>query len=370
MTVTGIPSRPDAQRLLASLPMAVLLLSPSRTVAGANPAAEQLFGQGAQRLLDRPIETLVRFSEPRLEEQLAEADAQVFARDALVRIAEGAPRPLDVLLAPVAHHPGWQVLALHESLGVEALGGESAASLPIGAPQVLAHEIKNPLAGIRGAAQLLARSAATEDRALTELITAEVDRIAALVDRMQTLGRRHSAPAAPCNLHEAVRRAEAVLAASGKGAPIRIDEAFDPSLPPVLCNADALVQVVLNLLVNAREACAGVEQPRIVLRTRFASGLRLHGARGEDAIRLPIELRVSDNGPGIDPGLREHIFEPFVSTKPGGEGLGLALVQKLVREMNGRITHDREAATGLTHFRVHLPVAGEVRGADRAAAAA
>jgi len=255
------------------------------------------------------------------------------------------------------------MLTLHESRGIEALGRDGSGTgrgdgVPLRAPEVLAHEIKNPLAGIRGAAQLLARSANGPDRALTDLITAEVDRIAKLVDQMQSLGRRGAEPALPCNLHEAVRRAQAVVAASG-GWDIAIAEEFDPSLPPVLCNPDALVQVVLNLLCNAGEACGQGSKPQIVVRTRFASGIRLHGGLGETPVRLPIELRVSDNGPGIDPALRDHIFEPFVSGKKNGQGLGLALVQKLVREMHGRITHDREAATGLTHFRLHLPVATE-----------
>ncbi len=356
--------RPDPQRLIASLPLAVLLLGPDHTIAATNPAAEQLIGRGARRLTGRSIESLFRFDEPRIAERLAEGDAQLFARDVLVRIGDEPARRLDVMLAPVTHHPGWQMLTLHETIGVEALGGDGAGSgggegAPLRAPDVLAHEIKNPLAGIRGAAQLLARSAKGPDRALTDLITDEVDRIAKLIDQMQTLGRRGAEPSQACNVHEAVRRAQAVLAASGRWD-IAIAEEFDPSLPPVLCNPDALVQVVLNLLSNAGDACAKTTGPRIVVRTRFASGIRLHGALGETPIRLPIELRISDNGPGIDPALRDHIFEPFVSGKKSGQGLGLALVQKLVSEMHGRITHDREAATGLTHFRLHLPVASEL----------
>jgi two-component system nitrogen regulation sensor histidine kinase GlnL len=350
--------------------MAVLVVAPDAQIAAVNPAAEQLIGRGAQRLIGKRLDAVLIFSEPRLGEQLEQGDAQVFARDMLVSVGGAAPRRLDVMLAPVAHHPGWQLLALHESIGVEGLAaqGPGDAATPLGAPAVLAHEIKNPLAGIRGAAQLLARSARGEDRKLTDLITGEVDRIAKLVDRMQSLGQRHRDPATPCNLHEAVRRARAVFEASEQG-PAFIEDAFDPSLPPVLCNPDALVQVVLNLLTNAREACAGVKAPRIVARTRFASGIRLHGGKGE-AVRLPIELRISDNGFGIDPALGDHIFDPFVSTKPSGQGLGLALVQKLVREMNGRITHDREEATGLTHFRLHLPVAEQITAPSPAVAAA
>jgi two-component system nitrogen regulation sensor histidine kinase GlnL len=232
---------------------------------------------------------------------------------------------------------------------------------------VLAHEIKNPLAGIRGAAQLLARKVGDKDQALTGLIAAEVDRIANLIDQMQTLSRRTAAPVEPCNLHESVRRAMALFDAADGAAEGRphIEEEFDPSLPPVLGNADGLVQVLINLLANAREACAGAPAPRVVVRTRFASGFQLNSAASGTPVRLPVELRVSDNGPGVDPTMRDHIFEPFVTTKKSGQGLGLPLVRKLVRDMNGRISHDRDEANGWTNFRVHLPLAGETAGRSR-----
>jgi two-component system nitrogen regulation sensor histidine kinase GlnL len=228
------------------------------------------------------------------------------------------------------------------------------------APEVLAHEIKNPLAGIRGAAQLRARKLDEKDQTLTTLIADEVDRVAKLIDQMQTLSRRMAEPIAPCNLHEAVRRAVAVLDAA-HDAGLRVEEEFDPSLPAVMGSAHGLVQVVINLVSNAREACRERKEPRVIVRTRFVSGLQLHGAGRSGPLRLPIELRISDNGPGIDPAMREHMFEPFVTSKKSGQGLGLALVRKLVRDMNGRITCDRDEAGGLTHFRVHLAMAPDRR---------
>ena len=350
-------SRPDAQRLLASLPFAVLLVDPDQTIAGTNPAAEQVLGQSARRLFGKSIASQVIFAETHVAMRLGEGDAQLFARDSAVRIG-GQARRVDVVLAPVSGYPGWQILILHEPIGVGALGGErhGGDAAPLRAPDVLAHEIKNPLAGIRGAAQLLARSGDARQRELTTLITSEVDRVTKLIDQMQTLSRRGAAPQTAFNVHEALRRALAVLLAAGVAMP-RVEEEFDPSLPPVLCSPDALIQVVLNLISNAREACVAVRAPRIAVRTRFASGIRLHGVSGAPPLPLPIEIRVSDNGPGIDAELGDRIFEPFVSGKPQGQGLGLALVQKLVREMSGRITHDRDDADGLTHFRVHLPVA-------------
>lgn len=356
--------RPEPKRVVASLPLAVFQLAPDLTVGAVNPAAEQLVGQSARKLVGQHVAVLFEFEEALILRRLIEGEAQLFARDVQVRINGQGPRRLDVMTAPIAHSPGWQMLVLHESVGVEALSGDGSGGgggegLALRAPEVLAHEIKNPLAGIRGAAQLLDRKLGESDRALTGLITSEVDRIAKLIDQMQSLSRRSAEPAQECNLHEAVRRAQAVISASAPDA-VAVMEEFDPSLPPIMANPDSLVQVLLNLLSNAREACQGRKKSRIVVRTRFASGIQLHAGPGGKPLRLPIEVRVSDNGPGIDPALRDHIFEPFVTGKKNGQGLGLALVQKLVREMNGRITHDRDEMGGWTHFRIHLPVAGSV----------
>lgn len=345
----------DAARQLASLPLGVVLLEPGRRISAANPAAEQLLGQSMRRLAQRQFGEVLTFDEPRLAERLAESESQVSARAALVRIPGQGERRLDVTAAPVIDQPGWQVLTLQDAAGAEALRGEAGEDTVLRAPEILAHEIKNPLAGIRGAAQLLGRKLDGNDLALTGLIADEVDRIAKLIDQMQSLSRRTPPELEACNLHEAVRRARSIIEAGGE-SPIVIEE-FDPSLPPVLANADALVQILINLIANAAEACRGVADPRIVVRTRFASGLQLNRNAEGAPVRLPIELRVSDNGPGVDPAMADHLFEPFVTTKKSGQGLGLALVRRMVRDMNGRIGHDREVSSGFTHFRVHLQVA-------------
>jgi two-component system nitrogen regulation sensor histidine kinase GlnL len=366
--VTSDQGRPDLRRVIASLPQALLVLAPDLTIASVNPAAEQLVGQGARRILGRLLHQVLAFEEPLIVDRLADREANLVARGSKLRILDQPTRQIDVMTAPVVNFPGWQIVVLQEPVGVEALtlgmvglGEDAGAALR--APEILAHEIKNPLAGIRGAAQLLHRRLDDADRSLTALITSEVDRIAKLIDQMQSLSRRNTEPAVACNLHEAARHAQAILAAAQPAAPagrLIIEEEFDPSLPPISANPDALVQVLLNLMANARDACAGAETPRIIVRTRFASGIQVHQAPGGKPLRLPIELRVSDNGPGIAPAVRDHLFEPFVSSKQHGQGLGLALVQKLVRDMNGRVTHDRDEGTGLTHFRLHLPVAGSV----------
>lgn len=345
----------DAARQLASLPLAVVLLAPGQRIVGANPAAEQLLGQSARRLSGRLLVEAVRFEESRLADRMNESEAQISARAATVLIPGQGVRRLDVTAAPVIDQPGWQIVTLQDAAGAEALRGEGTENTVLRAPEILAHEIKNPLAGIRGAAQLLGRKLDGTELALTGLIAEEVDRIAKLIDQMQTLSRRTPPELGPCNLHEAIRRARAVIEAGGK-APVVIEE-FDPSLPPVLANADALVQILINLIANAAEACAAVATPKIVVRTRFASGLQVNRAAEGAPVRLPIELRVSDNGPGVDPAMADHLFEPFVTTKKSGQGLGLALVRRMVRDMSGRISHDREEAANLTHFRIHLQVA-------------
>lgn len=356
---------PAASRLLASLPQAVVLLEPGLRIASLNPAAEQFFGQSLRLLRGTPLQDILTFSDQLLLERLDDYETPVSAREVVVTLKGRIARRIDINIAPVADTPGWQVLTIHDNTATEALGDDSGGpdNAVLRGPEIMAHEIKNPLAGIRGAAQLLARKVEEKDRALTDLITLEVDRIANLIDRMQKLSRRTTPPVEPCNLHEAARRALDVLSAANGGAPERVGlvEEFDPSLPPVLGSPDALVQVIINLLANALEACAHEDKPRVTIRTRFASGLQLHTSDSGEPVRLPVELRVTDNGPGVDPAMRDHIFEPFVTTKKSGQGLGLPLVRKLVRDMNGRITHERDEEGGFTHFRVHLPLARETR---------
>ncbi len=345
---------PAARDLFAGLTFAMLVLSPDLTVRMANPAAESLIGQSAKRLRGKRLTEIIDLGESDLLQRLRESDAQLIARGLPVQLGE-KKISVNLTLSTLQSHPGWRVLTLSDSGQGERFGDERGRPLLRG-PAVLAHEIKNPLAAIKGAAQLVSRKLEEADRGLTGLIADEVDRIAQLIDRMQRLGREKSEPVAPLNLHAAVRRAlDTVQAASP--AELHIREEFDPSLPDVMANEGALVQVLINLLSNARDACAGEDEPQIVIRTRFVSGLVMNVIRLGRPVKLPIEIQVSDNGPGIDPALQDSIFEPFVSSKPNGQGLGLALVQKLVRDMDGRISHERDDAEGWTHFRVHLPMA-------------
>ena len=351
--------QPPVASQFSSLGLAVLLLDPDLHIVNANPAAEQFLGVGMSRLAGKSLDRFIRFDEMRLNDWLAQGDAQISAHAISIVLRDEPERRVDLTLSPVNGFPGWQMLTLREASNSGGL--EDDPEQAVRTPAILAHEIKNPLAAIRGAAQLLARKLDESDRSLTGLITDEVDRIAKLLDRMQSLGREQAEPVAACNLHEVIRRARSVIDAAAQDK-VPIIEEFDPSLPLVLGNADGLVQVLINLISNARDACNGVENPKVIVRTRFVSGFVMNAIRLGRPIRLPIQVRVSDNGPGIDPALRDHIFEPFVTGKKHGQGLGLALVKKLVRDMDGRITHERDEGEGWTHFNIHLPVAQIAKG--------
>ena len=352
----GEGSAPSAADQIAGLTLALVLLDETSIVREVNQAAEDLFGAGSRRMIGQQLTDLVALGDELTAERIAEADAQLTARGVAVRFGERETR-VNLSVSSIPSHPGWRVITFSDS-GQGQRSGDEDGAVSLRGPAILAHEIKNPLSAIRGAAQLLARKIGDGERPLTNLIADEVDRIAQLVDRMQRLGREKPAPVAPLNLHQAVRRASETVFAGDERTTI-LHEEFDPSLPPVLANEGALVQVLVNLLANARDACGPSHAGAITVRTRFVSGLARTVMRFARPVRLPIEVQVTDNGPGIDPVVADHIFEPFVTTKPHGQGLGLALVSKLVRDMNGRITHDRDEAAGLTHFRIHLPMARE-----------
>lgn len=352
--MTNLREAPEPRAQVAGLVFAMVLLDRQMVIVEANPAAEEMLGRSAHRLVGCPLFEVLGVDDPRVTAHSREDSAPLVARGVLVRTANG-DRRVNLTMSPLPTHPGWRVVTLSDA-GPEEMAIVDPNRARASAPGVLAHEIKNPLAAIRGAAQLIARKLDDKDRPLADLIADEVARIASLIDRMQRIGARGAEPNAPLNLHETVRRAIATVRGAGLGGAELVEE-FDPSLPPVLGNGGALEQVMINLLANARDACGGVTEGRITVRTRYVSGLIFNAIRPGRSVRLPIELTISDNGPGIDPALRGHEFEPFVSSKKSGQGLGLALARRLVRDMEGRIAYERDDKAGFTHFRVHLPVA-------------
>jgi len=350
---------PDAATQIAGLVFALILVGPDGRVEQVNHAAEILLGTGSKRVVGLPFERIVAPMDDRIANWLSSGEGALVARDVRVRIS-GVDIPVNMTMSAMPAYPGWRVVTISE-LGHEKAPTEEQGPATLGAPSILAHEIKNPLAAIRGAAQLIARKLPTPDKSLARMITDEVDRIASLIDRMQQLGSSSAEPVKPCNPHEAIRSAVATVRAAGLDG-VEVIEEFDPSLPAVLANREALEQVLINLISNARDAAAdararGNSKARIIIRTRYVSGLVFNAIRFGRTVRLPIEICVSDNGAGVDTDLHDRLFEPFVSSKPSGQGLGLALVRKLMRDMDGSISHEREGRSGLTHFRLHLPLA-------------
>lgn len=351
--MTELSDGPDPGVQIAGMIFAVLLLDASDRIREANSAAEEMLGRSSSRLVGLPLLDAIGIEDLRMRTGLASGESRIIARGITIRTALG-DRRVNFTSSPMATHPGWRVVTLSDAGQPENSDDEERVELR--APAVLAHEIKNPLAAIRGASQLLERRVEGRERPLARMISAEVDRIAQLIDRMQQLGAKPVEVTGPCNLHEAIRNAMATVRAA-RSDNCELVEEFDPSLPPVAAEQGALEQVLINLIANACDASSGIDDPQVIVRTRYVSGLVFSAIRLGKATRLPIEITVTDAGQGIDPSLRDHVFEPFVSSKPHGQGLGLALVRKLLRDMGGRISHERDERAGLTHFRINLPVA-------------
>ena len=344
---------PEASAQIAGLIFAVLLLDPDDRIVEANSSAEEMLGRSSNRLAGMRLFEAIGIADERLRSGLASGESRIIARGISIATSMG-DRRVNFTSSPMTSHAGWRVVTLSD-VGQPEIGDDEER-VELRAPAVLAHEIKNPLSAIRGASQLLERRVEARDRPFAKMISAEVDRIAQLIDRMQQLGAKPVEVSGSCNLHEAIRNAMATVRAARNDGCELVEE-FDPSLPPVAANQGALEQVLINLIANACDASSKLELPQVTVRTRYVSGLVFNAIKLGKATRLPIEITVTDAGPGIDPALRDHVFEPFVSSKPQGQGLGLALVRKLLRDMGGRIAHERDERGGLTHFRINLPVA-------------
>jgi two-component system, NtrC family, nitrogen regulation sensor histidine kinase GlnL len=348
-----------AEAVLNALPLAVVVISSDNRINNANAAAEDFFDMSVALLRRHSLHDVVPFGSPLLA--LIE---QVRSRGASVneyKVDLGTPRSpsdrvVDLHVAPVPERPGQVVVMLQQRTIADKMNRQlthrGAARSVIALAAMLAHEIKNPLSGIRGAAQLLEQSASDEDRTLTRLICEEADRIVKLVDRMEVFADERPVEREPVNIHvvfDHVRR----LAQSGFARNIRFVEDYDPSLPPVLANRDQLIQVFLNLVKNAAEAIGDNTDGEIVFSTAFRPGVRLSLAGSKSKVSLPLEFCIKDNGPGVAEDLMPHLFDPFVTTKPTGTGLGLALAAKIIGDHGGII--ECESQPRRTVFRVLMP---------------
>lgn len=349
--------------LWTSLPVAALWLDPGFHILGVNPAGENFCNQSSRALLGLPVWDVLAVDAP-LEtnlERVVHNGTPLLVND--VDIGTGARQPVlcSLQIAPVAGRSGELIMLItpRELAGRSRAGGQvaSAARSAIGMAQMLAHEIKNPLAGITGAAQLLAMSLEGEDRDLTGLIVEETHRIVTLLERVEQFGNLVPPRLAPVNLHDVLDQARR-SASVGVAAHMRFEEAFDPSLPLALADADQLLQVLANLIRNAAEA-AGPDGGTITLRTFYEHSYRM---RRSDGARhaLPLQIEICDDGPGISEDLMPEIFDAFVSGRENGSGLGLALAARIVTAHEGWITVN--SVPGQTVFRLSLPVARDEAG--------
>lgn len=345
------PGGPDEAELLAALPVALLVIDPEGRIARANAACETLLNRSERSLRGHAVADVLRLPEP---ESRHDGHA-VTAFDADVATSRGPVR-VDIVEAAVPDRPGWRTVTLHNAAARRLNHDRAAAARSaVGAAAMLAHEIKNPLSSIRGAAQLIADGADAAD--LTRLMIAEVDRVVSLIDHMEGFTDTRPRDVAPLNIYPLLTHARDV-ALAGFARGIAIEERYDPSLPRALGNGDALLQVLLNLLKNAAHALGSIGERRITLATAYRHGITVARASGQPRVALPIEICVIDTGPGAPADIADHLFDPFVSSRPEGKGLGLALVDKLIRDMGGMIQYSREGSPHVTVFRILLPRAG------------
>ncbi len=348
-------------RVALALPHPILLVGENSRITDANPAAEAFFDMGLSFLQRSSVDRLCgpNSSLSNLVNQSRSAGTSFN----IYRVDLGLPRQagerlVDIHASPMPDENDVTIVMLQERTIADKfsrqLNHRGAVRSVSALSAMLAHEIKNPLSGIRGAAQLLDSAVSDEDRVLTQLIRDETDRIVKLVDRFEMFSDGRTPQMEPFNIHAVLDHVRN-LARSGFARDIRIVVDYDPSLPLMLGNRDQMIQVLINLVKNAAEAI-GSHAPdgEIQISTAYRPGVRMTIAGGGDSVRLPLEVCVRDNGPGVPEDIRLHLFDPFVTTKASGNGLGLALVAKVVGEHGGMVECD--SVPRRTVFRLLLPL--------------
>ena len=357
----AITKSPPLRAIFDALPNPILVVDENNVICFANSSAEDFFQASSTALSRHKLEEAMPFSSPVLDvvKQVRESTGVMNEYSVAVGTPRmGGERIVDLQTALVNDDPRFVVLTLLRRSMAQKLDLQlthrGAARSVSGMAAMLAHEIKNPLSGIRGAAQLLEPVLENNDRALAKLICEETDRIRDLVDQMEVFSDERPLERKPVNIHVVLDRVKQ-LTAAGMSNAIAIREEYDPSLPSVFGNQDQLVQVFLNLAKNAAESItASGANGEITLTTAFRPGVKLTVPGSNERVSLPFEVCIHDNGPGISEDLRPHIFDAFVTTKPQGRGLGLALVAKIVRDHGGVVECiSRERGTT---FRVLLPM--------------
>ncbi len=354
-------SMTQTDQVWQALPIPGFLVDGRDRVAQINPAAENFLNTGRKSLTGRPLgECLVLDADiPPLLARVRAGQSDLFLHDVTYRRTGEVPVLCDLQIAPLADGTDTMLVLLHPRqikgrLG-RALRPKSVARTAIGLADMLAHEIKNPLAGITGAAQLLAMSLGKDDRELTDMILQETRRIVDLLKQVEKFGDLRPPKRRPVNIHDLLERAR-MSASLGAASAMTFRDEYDPSLPPTLADPDQMMQVFANLFANAAQA-AGPDGGTITIRTYFELGLRLRSADGGRSV--PLQVEIIDDGPGIPEQMLDSVFDPFVSGRENGTGLGLALVSKIIAEHDGTIVVS--SRPGRTAFRISLPVAGDER---------
>ncbi|MGH6988320.1 MAG: two-component system sensor histidine kinase NtrB [Stellaceae bacterium] len=345
--------------ILAVLPDPVLAIDPANRIVYANAAAEQFFEISAASLHGLPLADLLPHDSPltALVEGVRRTGHSVSEYDVAIDTPRLKTKIMTIQATPLGDDRAEVVVLLQQRSIADKIDRQlthrNAARSVTAMAAMLAHEVKNPLSGIRGAAQLLEENALPADRELTRLICDEADRICALVDRMEVFSDRRPLERGPVNIHEVLDRVR-LVARNGFARNVRFVDAYDPSLPPVHGNRDLLIQAFLNLVKNAAEA-APRRGGEIQIATAYRHGVRLAVAGSDERVHLPLVVSIIDNGDGVPEDLRGHLFDPFVTTKHHGTGLGLALVAKVIGDHGGVIEFDSQPRR--TEFRISLPMA-------------
>ncbi len=351
----------DNADLWASLPIPVVRIDAQDCIMDVNPEAEGFLNSSAKALRGAPVWDTIAIDAP-LEDAFRRARQNatpLFVNDVDVGSGNRAPLQCSLQISPVVGSVGDMLMMIspRELSGRITLSHsvKSAAQSAIGMAEMLAHEIKNPLAGITGAAQLLSMNLKPEDLELTDLIVEESRRIVKLLEQVEQFGNLSPPDLQPVNLHDVLDKARR-SALLGFGAQMKIVEQYDPSLPLADGDPDQLLQVILNLLKNASEA-AGDGGGTITLRSFFEHSYSLRRSDGTGR-SLPLQIEITDDGPGLPPSIKDEIFDPFVSGKENGTGLGLALVSKIISDHQGWIAVN--SVPGRTVFRISLPRARDI----------
>jgi len=356
--------RPESEAVLAALALPVIALDRAGIVVYANAAAEQMFQASANHLLDHPLAAHIPSDSPifALIGQSAAACNTVAEYGVAIETPRMGRHFVNLLASPLGD-AGEGVVVIFQPRSIadkidRQLTHRGAARSVAAMAAMLAHEVKNPMAGIRGAAQLLEENAPAQDKALTRLIRDEADRVCTLVDRMDIFSASGPLSREAVNIHEVLDRVRRI-AESSFARHVRIAIGFDPSLPLVFGNRDQLIQVFLNLVKNAAEACppTGGE---IGLLTAYQQGVKFAVPGSNSRVHLPLAISVRDNGEGIPEDIRGCLFDPFVTSKPKGSGLGLALVAKIIGDHGGVIEFDSRPKQ--TFFRIMLPMVRDESG--------